>query len=147
MHFQQHEETRAKYVTSEPKIGQTIVWPFMIQVGGVAFCFHFFTLLYIIHSEILSEISFRFVGTINQIIKILMFGLFFLLFNAKIECNGQSVLHIDSARNNIIIALDDGGRFWYRLCNTRLSLFTGHWFFERTSRWYRMHSMVAESAS
>ncbi|XP_031621358.1 transmembrane protein 198 [Contarinia nasturtii] len=31
MHFQQHEENRAKYVMSEPKIGQTIVWPFMIQ--------------------------------------------------------------------------------------------------------------------
>lgn len=35
MHFQQHEENRAKYVTSDPKIGQTIVWPFMIQVGVV----------------------------------------------------------------------------------------------------------------
>lgn len=32
MHFNQHDEDDAKYVTSEPKIGQTFVWPFMIQV-------------------------------------------------------------------------------------------------------------------
>lgn len=32
MHFKQHEENRAKYVTSEAKIGQTFVWPFLIQV-------------------------------------------------------------------------------------------------------------------
>lgn len=33
MHFKQHQETRAKYVTSDPKVGQKFVWPFLIQVG------------------------------------------------------------------------------------------------------------------
>lgn len=44
MHFQQHEENRAKYVTSDPNIGQTIVWPFMLQVrAGFIFLTHFFS--------------------------------------------------------------------------------------------------------
>lgn len=34
MHFKQHQENRAKYVTSDPKIGQKFVWPFLIQVNN-----------------------------------------------------------------------------------------------------------------
>lgn len=56
-------------------------------------------------------------------------------------------MHIDSARNNFITALDNGGRFWYCLCNTRLSLFTGRWIFEWSRCWHRMHFMATESAN
>lgn len=42
MHFKQHEEDDAKYVTSEANIGQTFVWPFMIQVSFLYFLFFFF---------------------------------------------------------------------------------------------------------
>lgn len=37
MHFKQHQENRAKYVTSDPKIGQKFVWPFLIQVTPFPF--------------------------------------------------------------------------------------------------------------
>lgn len=39
MHFKPNQENRAKYVTSDPKIGQKFVWPFLIQVN-ITMCRH-----------------------------------------------------------------------------------------------------------
>lgn len=38
MHFKPDEENRSKNVTPDPKIGQTFVWPFLIQVSAVVRC-------------------------------------------------------------------------------------------------------------
>lgn len=74
-----------------------------------------------------------------------IFYFFSSFFAAQIECNGQSVMHCDSARNSTIIALDNDSRFWHRVCNTRLSMFTGHWIFKRTSRWHRIRSLATNT--